>query len=395
MKSLPNKWYFTVSKLSREECLIIARYYREKLNSTCYDKIQSDWTYLSSHNDDGEYIVQLNCNTESTRGIRFTFAGKKGDEISFEQFNEFILKPSCSVKNKESAITEDIIGYRAPMDLFNNTIKKGTLYMPSASVNNVTYCAVDSNHNVLDGGKTNLPKEIVELWDPEIKEKFQIGNIVIVTKELKGSNKQIGDIGVIIGMDESGCPYCVDGAWCTNVRMATLEEIEDFKNKEFQQILEEAAKRYPIGTRFIPVHAGRPDYVCIVTNNTFNINQRQDFGIAITSMTDEGDYYASINKSKYGTTSYDRVVYGDGKWAEIVPAYPDITINGYKGEFFPDYVKFGCASIEKEMILSIWNLMSAEVPDGFKKLKKVYIGEGRFDVNEIKIIAEHFLKNDN
>lgn len=73
---------------------------------------------------------------------------------------------------------------------------------------------------------------------------------------------------------------------------------------------------------------------------------------------------------------------------------PDITINGYKGEFFDWGVKFGCAEIDKEDFTELWVLM-----DGFgggtksnKGIEAVTIGKGTFSKEQIKQIAEYYLQ---
>lgn len=47
------------------------------------------------------------------------------------------------------------------------------------------------------------------------------------------------------------------------------------------------------------------------------------------------------------------IIYKDGKWAELLPSTPDITINGYKAEFKVDRVKFGCQEFHKKGIAAL------------------------------------------
>ena len=78
--------------------------------------------------------------------------------------------------------------------------------------------------------------------------------------------------------------------------------------------------------------------------------------------------------------------------------YPDITINGYKGEFFDNYVKFGCAEIHKQIFLS-FDELNARINDGDdpigaktnKEIELVTIGRGMFTKDQIKEIAEYYL----
>lgn len=61
-----------------------------------------------------------------------------------------------------------IIGYKAPYDLFGGIIKKDTIYKPLSSEKITTYAATE-NDKIIDSGKTNLPSEIVETWEPYYK----------------------------------------------------------------------------------------------------------------------------------------------------------------------------------------------------------------------------------
>lgn len=67
--------------------------------------------------------------------------------------------------------------------------------------------------------------------------------------------------------------------------------------------------------------------------------------------------------------------------------YPNITINGYKGEFFDDYVKFGCAKIDKDLFIDLENLGGGI---GNKSIESITIGKGAFTKEQIKEIAEYY-----
>lgn len=83
-------------------------------------------------------------------------------EITFEQFQQHVLKQDNNMKNKE------IIGYLVPYDLFGGKVKKGTLYKKS-QYNKIYY------HT--DNGEYAVPKEIVETWESVYKPKEQVFNM--------------------------------------------------------------------------------------------------------------------------------------------------------------------------------------------------------------------------
>jgi len=87
-----------------------------------------------------------------------------------------------------------IIGYKAPMDLFKGIIPKGTIYKPTASVDPMVYCAVSDNGLCIDSGRTNLPKEIVEQWDPVYDDIVRYKDVTIGTRKVV-----IGSDGTIRG----------------------------------------------------------------------------------------------------------------------------------------------------------------------------------------------------
>lgn len=87
-------------------------------------------------------------------------------------------------------------------------------------------------------------------------------------------------------------------------------------------------------------------------------------------------------------------------WFEPVfeKEYPNITINGYKGEFFNDYVKFGCAQIHKNVFIDLNTLNSdLENGDGIigmksnRRIESITIGKGTFTKEHIRRITEYYL----
>lgn len=69
------------------------------------------------------------------------------------------------------------------------------------------------------------------------------------------------------------------------------EFLESLKIKK-DDLIEEAKKRYPIGTRFIPAHLSESSSYCIVTNDKFIKN---DGGIY--ALTNENEIYSQIQNT--------------------------------------------------------------------------------------------------
>ena len=86
-----------------------------------------------------------------------------------------------------------------------------------------------------------------------------------------------------------------------------------------EELLRIAREKYPIGTKFIPAHINSKTDYCIVTSNNFEIWGDN----SILNRTDTKEFYSKDKKQ--GNTDFVRLVYADGKWAEII-SYPE----GYK-----------------------------------------------------------------
>ena len=98
-----------------------------------------------------------------------------------------------------------IIGYRVPYDLFNGHIQKGLIYRPLASVNNTTYAAT-ANGAIIDSGRSNLPKEIVEKWEPVYEFIWEIGDFIkILPCEVDYDDPKLkNSIQIITGIEPKG-----------------------------------------------------------------------------------------------------------------------------------------------------------------------------------------------
>jgi|JI9StandDraft_2_1071091.scaffolds.fasta_scaffold619333_2 hypothetical protein len=79
LTKLPERWYV---KWNRK----IGAFFDKMAKSDCYSTY---WDYLSSHNDYDTYILEANSNSSKC------FSGKRGTEISIEDFERLVLnKPS-------------------------------------------------------------------------------------------------------------------------------------------------------------------------------------------------------------------------------------------------------------------------------------------------------------
>ena len=92
-----------------------------------------------------------------------------------------------------------------------------------------------------------------------------------------------------------------------------------------KEILIEARRLFPIGTEFYPAHASSKPYngYCIVTVDS---DFQQNFANDRITLVVKGCGYTLDSKdkpSKYGNTTYNRIIRENGRWAEIrTPVIP-------------------------------------------------------------------------
>ena len=85
-------------------------------------------------------------------------------EISFEDFERLVLK-------KNNMGNRKIIGYKAPYDLFNGIVKKGTLYV----LRPYTWMYCPENYKLQ--AACEIVKEIVETWEVVYEEELKLPKI--------------------------------------------------------------------------------------------------------------------------------------------------------------------------------------------------------------------------
>lgn len=71
---------------------------------------------------------------------------------------------------------------------------------------------------------------------------------------------------------------------------------------------------------------------------------------------------------------------------------PEITINGYKGDFFDKYVKFGCAEFNKNIFIDADELIQKSKTDKItnRPIAAIQFSKGYFKSEQISEIAEYY-----
>ena len=145
---------------------------------------------------------------------------------------------------------------------------------------------------------------------------------------------------------------------------ATDEEVKYF-NK-----LSEAIKRYPVGTFYYPIHpTSKKQGDACISNGMFCVT-------ACGNIINTNDMYV-----------YNKTI---DKWAGSKPT-PEIFINAYKGEFFPNYVKFGCAQIDKDLFKElVLNGYLDRWGNSNRSIESITIGKGIFSKSQIEQIVDYY-----
>lgn len=328
-------------------------------------EILSEWANkdsgTSSHVGwkDGNYIHSDNIDESLTPRSGVKALGYT--EITLEQFKKYVLK--------QEDMDKEIIGYKLKEDCEK--------YIPA--LDEVCKCFSFGNH-MFDIGSVYYEAfeeaGVLNLWfEPIFKEKFKVGDWVMETwasspyYNLKAFRIIRINNEIAIYDRQGECKITL-----SNLRLATSEEIK-------KTLVEEAVKRgFKGGVK--------------IDKTPLNYS-----GTAVWTLgsSSSGFIYEPSRDELQWSASQD-IVYRNGKWAEILPSYPQIEINGYKGEFFDNYVKFGCAEIHKNIFIDL-NTLNKDLVNGDgvigmksnRQIESITIGKGTFSKEQIKLIADHYL----
>lgn len=343
---LPEKW---AVRCSEDTYNIIDEWFFDKTGSHRFDaKKNSYWMYPVA-----------SCNVVTTDCIYRSYT-----EVTFEQFKKYVLK----TKGMEE---KEIVGYKLKEDC-EKYREAATILAPYRSkyfngeADYLIYPAPDGHACTV----SVLRKAgVLDLWfEPVFKEKFKIGDWVTGGRDVTGRIvKHCKSFADSWSLDAKGDLEKYNSCSESGLRLATSEEIK-------KTLVEEAIKRGFKGG--VKIDKTSLNYV---GHTMFWTLSSSSSGFTYEPSRDELQWSASQD-----------IVYRNGKWAEILPSYPQIEINGYKGEFFDDYVKFGCAEIDKDVFIRL-----GQLGQGLNRcnrvLESVTIGKGTFSKDQIKLIADYYL----
>jgi hypothetical protein len=132
---------------------------------------------------------------------------------------------------------QEIIGYLVPCDIFNGEVKKGSLYTKNTLEDCKYYW--DNKTNMYQ-----IPKEIVETWQPVYKTKetiLQIGNPskkVFISKdkiEVEGKNVDISDLKLLVQKFPRGSTL---SDWIVEFNSSAKIGCSVFEKNELQSVID-------------------------------------------------------------------------------------------------------------------------------------------------------------
>lgn len=342
---LPEKW--CVLRDTKEKGGILSEWANKDSGTSLHGGC-GDRNYIHSDNID---------KTSSPRSGKKTLGYT---EITFEEFKKYVLK--------QGGMDKEIIGYKLKEDC--KQYEEAALKIMNANWGTPKYYVTDSWCI-----KALEKAGVLDLWfEPILKEKFKVGDwIVEIWKESPYFNKKAFRINSI---ESNVVKYNREGeCGCDvkHVRLATPEEIK-------KTLVEEAIERG--FTKGVKIKAYFPDYSPVYSSDRpYEMNDCLP------------EYEQHLDALRMGGS----IIYHKGKWAEILPSHPRIEINGYKGEFFDDYVRFGCAKISREVFIDSNKLFKHNSESVFdytecnRSIESITIGKGTFTKDQIKQIAEYYL----
>lgn len=303
------------------------------------------------------------------KGCNISWQILKNYYFHFPQFEEG-LHSSCSKKEGYIEVTsEQLKKYLLKQTSMDTKIDYYEVLQTVWGLNGVKFSTGDK---LYAENKESLPyfEKVGILKDTTFfkpvykKEDFKVGDLIIIYKkgESMASQKDFNKIQVITEVFSKAISTKENpgGIYRSEIRKLTPEELKTYENN----LLLEAKKKYPFGTIFIS--AENRNFDKLVIGNTWTIHGN------------------TIKNNGWS-------VYYNGKWAEILSSLPEIIINGYKGEFLNDYVKFGCAEIDKNQFIVLHEAITKSSYWSNRKVESITIGRGAFSKDQIRQIAEYYL----
>ena len=218
-----------------------------------------------------------------------------------------------------------------------------------------------------------LVKEYIPEYDERIKtSKSLVGRYIKALVDYpNGGSVLKGEIGIITE-EYNDIPTVVDFPSQKRyiINSITYKNGESYELmpegfKPEDDLISEAKRRYPVGTKFKPPHVTTSEY-CIVTEDSVFEKHGDEIVLTIN-----GCYWIEKGNPKYGNTNYNRLVYYQGRWAEIISDEPEINTYGLNsGDTLKQEIINDWACIEGNFcpdVLEGW----VDVFSGYNKDRKI------------------------
>lgn len=153
---IPKQWHINVT--TKEQAKVVGRWF--------------DQSEFGDDERDSFYETQADIDIYGGVSTGNVYGNRVGTEITFEQFEKYILK--------QNNMKKEIIGYKSPMQIGEHP--KGTLYIIYSG--NGSLYVPEVTKNEPSKAYYSVPKEIVETWEPVYKED-QTKTLILGTGRIK------------------------------------------------------------------------------------------------------------------------------------------------------------------------------------------------------------------
>jgi len=284
--------------------------------------------------------------------------------------------------NKAMKNLNKIKGYISNIDLFGGIVPAGTIYVQKP-FNDILYVTANSKFVPTNNVMFNMPKEIVEQWEPIYEEYYdaKVSDWVYVSaldgiyrlmdidsKKIIGKKQDDVDFMICVKQDE----YHAINKYQVK-RLASDSEIFDAAVKQANQ------DGFKIGSYVVDLYPTTVPKLGKIKEFFINNYPIRKDTLVLWFTTEDGHSYVLYNDHNIPI------------WKSS--STPIITINGLIGEFKGDEVHFGCATIHKNLFIHLSKSIIDSPTDGNRHVEGINIGKGTFTMEQIDEIAEYYLNN--
>lgn len=305
---------YNIIVTSQEEHLEVIDYLESLKESAGRNAFTKNWDKICFHSSSSRWTL-----------LSESYSPYKLPSITFTELKDLLTDNTMKHKFK---VGNTVVIVKEGFGCCGNTVGKTAKITELGDYNTAPGYKIDDitlDTNCRSGGFDGFIGEksfelFVEEWVPEI------GDWIIITRSDSNWNEDMDKYAnTLVQITETNngnsTRFKNDGSWSWNLsdghfRKAKPHEVDNEVVLFEDALIEIAKTKYPVGTKFYPAHMSeksRDGKYCIITSDSIFSNDPS----GIYSKVDGKAFMPSDNLN-YGNTSYNRLVYQNGKWADII-----------------------------------------------------------------------------